>query len=177
MIAVAIVAIGTLIFVTAPPTQNDAAAVSRPIPSFKQEPQDIPTRITITSLDIDIPVTTGTFDPESHQWTLDESGAFWAEYSEAPNDTKGTTFIYAHARWGLFGALPDITSGAEALIFTQSGQVYRYHFESANTVEPEDTTVFARSGKPKLVLQTCSGTFSQNRTLYSFSLLSAEKPS
>lgn len=130
----------------------------------------IPTRVVVDSVGIDLPVQIGSYDISSQTWTLDTQSAFYADRSVPTNDSNGSTLIYGHARFGLFARLPEISEGATAKVYTDSGKVFAYTFASTRQVKPDDTSVFLTSGAPMLALQTCSGPFDVYRTLVSFNL-------
>jgi LPXTG-site transpeptidase (sortase) family protein len=130
----------------------------------------IPTRVVVPSVGIDLPVKVGSYNAVDQTWTLDTLSAFYADRSVPVNDSNGSTLIYGHARSGLFGKLPEISSGATAQVFTDSGKVFSYIFTSSRQVQPDDTSIFVDSGAPVLALQTCSGPFDIYRTLVSFNL-------
>jgi LPXTG-site transpeptidase (sortase) family protein len=130
----------------------------------------IPTRVVVESVAIDLPVRIGSYNPSNQTWTLDLESAFYADRSVPVNDSNGSTLIYAHARLGLFAKLPEITEGATARVYTDSGKVFSYSFASNRQVQPDDTSIFVNSGGPTLTLQTCSGPFDIYRTLVSFNL-------
>ena len=127
-------------------------------------------RIEVPSIAIDIAVRPGTYDPNTQTWTVDDSAAFVADTTVPVNDTNGTTLIYGHAKWGIFGALPDLQPGAEAIVHAAGGSRFVYTFESVSQVEPSDLSMLTAEGEPRLVLQTCSGLFDQHRTLALFAL-------
>lgn len=130
----------------------------------------IPSRIVVPSVGIDLPVRTGAYDPATQTWTLDTHSAFYATNSVPVNDSNGTTLLYGHAQWGLFAKIPDITNGATAQVYTDSGKVFSYRYASTRKVTPDDMSVFVNTGPPALTLLTCSGAFDTTRTLVSFSL-------
>ena len=130
----------------------------------------IPTRVVVASVNIDLPVKTGSYDSTDQSWTLDTQSAFYADRSVPVNDSNGSTLIYGHARFGLFARLPEISEGATAEVYTDSGKVFSYTFTSSRQVKPDDTSIFINSGAPTLALQTCSGPLDIYRTLVSFSL-------
>ena len=130
----------------------------------------IPTRVVVSSVNIDLPVRTGSYDSTDQTWTLDTQSAFYADRSVPVNDSNGSTLIYGHARFGLFARLPEISEGATAEVYTDSGKVFSYTFTSSRQVKPDDTSIFINSGAPTLALQTCSGPLDIYRTLVSFSL-------
>lgn len=137
--------------------------------------QGTPTHITIPSVSIDLPIQVGSYNPVSDTWSTDVTDAFYADYSVPVNDHAGTTLIYSHARWGLFGNLPDITPQAAVTVTTDTGYTFHYAYQSVQQVSPSDTSVFTVNGPPTLVLQTCAGDWSQYRALYSFQFVSVEK--
>jgi LPXTG-site transpeptidase (sortase) family protein len=167
--------IGMFMLVSTPPP---AFAVYHP-PAHHIVPkviiQGIPTRIVVTSLGIDLPVQIGVYNPADSSWSLGTDSAFYANASVPANNNNGTTLIYAHGRAGLFGALPSIQPGAIAQVFTSSGALFSYTYMSVQQVDPSDTDVFAVDTLPGLTLQTCSGDWSQYRSLYSFTLTAVKQ--
>lgn len=133
-----------------------------------------PVRIAVPSLGIDLPVQTATYDEATGTWPVDNSGAFFADISVPVNDNNGVSLIYAHAQSGLFDVLPSITAGAEAIVTTHNGLRFHYRYASMQSVDPGDVSVFRIDGPPQLVLQTCTGDWSQYRALFSFNLESIE---
>ncbi len=157
-------------FASAPVTAHIKHAPA-PKKAVKKVISGVPERIVIPSLSLDIRVKTGSFNPRTKQWTISDKAAYYANYSVLPNNASGTTLIYGHARWGLFGALPDLTQHADVYLHTKNKQIFHYKYVSSVVVEPDNTDIFSSNGKPQLVLQTCSGTWSQYRALYRFSLV------
>ena len=127
-------------------------------------------RIVVPSIGIDIEVVPGVYDVTASSWQVDDTAAFHASTTVPVNDSNGTTLIYGHARWGIFGTLPDVKTGAEASVYTSEGKHFVYTFESVEQVTPDDTSMLTTKGSPKLILQTCSGFFDQYRTLAVFQL-------
>lgn len=135
----------------------------------------IPTRISVPSVTIDLPVEVGSYHPENGSWDLDMTSAYYADASMPINNANGTTVIYGHAQATIFETLPQIQPGAEAIVHTDTGYVFRYQFTSSKEVLPTDVSVFTANGPPKLVLQTCIGVYSELRGLYSFKLIAIDK--
>lgn len=144
------------------PLVNEELAIKKPPTVGKAQ------RVVVPSVGIDIAVKPGTYDVSSASWQLDDTSAFHADTSVPVNDTNGTTLIYGHARWGIFGALPDVQPGAEVTIYTAEGIRFIYTLELVKEVDPSDLSLLTVEGEPKLVLQTCSGFFDQYRTLALF---------
>ena len=136
--------------------------------------QGIPTRIVVPSVHIDIRVKTGSYATDSQSWTIDGSAAFYASMTVPANNSNGTTLIYGHGTNAVFGRIPDISAGAVAKVFTDTGLVFNYVYESSRQVVPTDTSILTQSGPPTLVLQTCSGVFDKYRTLVSFRYVGVE---
>ena len=134
-----------------------------------------PTHLKISSVSIDLPVGIGTYDKKTNSWTTSLSKAYYADASMPINDSNGTTLIYGHAQTPVFGRLPAIHPGAKALVYTDTGYVFRYSFLSMKEVLPTDTTVFRADGLPTLVLQTCTGDWDAYRALFKFKLEAVEK--
>lgn len=134
----------------------------------------IPTRLVVPSVGIDKSIKVGSFDKTNQVWTLDDTGIFFADASVPANENNGTTVIYGHDRWGVFGTLPDLESSAVARVYTDSGFVFNYLYTSYWQTVSSDVSVFTNAGAPKLVLQTCAGVWSEQRGLYSFNLVEVE---
>lgn len=128
----------------------------------------VPTRVVVPDLGMDIPIASGTFDPNTEEWTLSDTSAYYATFSVPVNDSNGTTLVYGHARPTMFEPLQNVAPGTLAQIYTDNGKVFTYTFSDMHEVVPTDTSVLTDVGSPKLVLQTCSGPWDMYRALYSF---------
>lgn len=128
-----------------------------------------PVGINIPSVGINIPVINGYYYPNTKTWTLSLDKAQFATPTAKPNNLTGNTFIYGHYRVGVFYTLPRIQPGAEAQITTDNGYVFTYRFYRTYATQPTDNSVLTYQGPPMLTLQTCSGTWYQNRQMYLFS--------
>lgn len=139
-------------------------------PKIEGAIQGRPVRINIPSLKINIPVINGYYDAKKQDWTLTGSNAQYATITPEANNVGGNTFIYGHNQPPVFGRLPKIQPGQVAYIFTDNGHKFTYTFTSARETNPHDDSLFHYTGAPILTLQTCSGFFSQNRELFTFTL-------
>lgn len=135
--------------------------VSRPITGT-------PSRVVVPSVGIDMVVRPGQYDVDAKTWTIDHHSAFHADVTVPVNNANGTTLIYGHAGWGIFGTLPEAGAGAEAYVYTIEGHRFTYTLESNRQVDPSDVSALTSTGPPRLVLQTCSGAFDAYRTLVTF---------
>lgn len=127
-----------------------------------------PTSITISSLNLTLPITPGVYDTKTKAWTLSLDKAHFATPSVTPNNEAGNTLIYGHYRPEVFAYLHNIIPGATAVVTTDTGYRFNYTFERTEAVDPVDTSIFSYRGTPRLTVQTCSGSFMQNRQLYYF---------
>lgn len=178
-VTIANILIGGLFWlITRPaPTTHIPIEVAQSLPITRTSDADtgikgLPTHLTIASIQVSLDVSPGTFDPTDQTWTTNDSDAFFATNSVLANSSTGTTLLYGHARWGVFGALPDLRLGDEATVSTNSGYRFTYRYVSKRDVLPTDTSVFTANGPATLILQTCSGAWDAYRSLYSFRLIS-----
>ena len=133
-----------------------------------------PKLISIASLNMSLDVIPGSQDKNGN-WTLTPDKTQYALISPAPNNKEGNTVIYGHATKNIFGHLSAIKKGDIATITTNNGYTFRYIYEGTYSVNPYDFSIFEYRGSPILTLQTCSGSFFQNRQMYQFSYLSYSK--
>lgn len=156
-----------------------ASAASIVVPAVAPAPvADVsghPTRITVPNLGIDLKVIDGTYNARNGAWTLTDYAAQYALPSTLPNNKSGNTLIYGHATKEIFEPLLKATPGTEAHVYTAEGYVFTYVFTSSEAVKPTTTDVFQYTGASRLTLQTCTGTWSQNRQLHYFSFKKYEK--
>jgi sortase (surface protein transpeptidase) len=135
-----------------------------------------PVSISFPSVDItDVPVVDGYFDTKKQDWTLGLHTAQWGTMTPQPNDTAGNTYIYGHYRPEVFAYLHVIKPGAEAIVTTDNGYKFIYTFDSSINVDPTDVSLFNYQGPPILTVQTCSGSWFQNRQLFKFTFTRVEK--
>jgi len=133
-----------------------------------------PVHVEVPSVGISLPVIPGGYNPKNNSWTLTLDKAQWGNMTQPANDKHGMTFIYAHYRKGVFLKLPKVKQEEVAQVKTDKGHTFTYVFRSASVTTPTDTSIFAYSGKPILVLQTCTGAKFENRQLFVFDLIKVE---
>lgn len=134
-----------------------------------------PISLKIPSLQINLPVINGQYNPKTHGWTLTDNNVQYLVDSAQPNNIGGKTFIYGHAVRNIFGKLYNIQPGAGLSLTTNNGYKFNYRFGSSFTTSPSDLSVLSNTKKPLLYLQTCSGFFSQNRQIFIFKYVSYKK--
>lgn len=130
-----------------------------------------PNRIVIPDSNVDLPVDAGYYDATTGEWTLAGLRAQFATISAPANNQSGETFIYGHNNNSVFGALRHNTPvvGAQALVYADNGRVFSYRYSTAETVGPNDVSILDYIGAPELVIQTCTGSLNELRTMYHFS--------
>lgn len=132
--------------------------------------QGAPTRITIPRLRIELPIEKGYYDPASKTWNVSKTAAQYATITPPLNTKGGNTFIYGHNLKDVFGRLPELKNGDIILLATEYNSRLAYRLTTARETNPYDDTLFYYTGPPIVTVQTCSGLFDQNRTLYTFAL-------
>lgn len=133
-----------------------------------------PNRIVIPSVGIDVAVVDGFYNPHTQTWNLSETQAQYATITPLANNYGGNTFIYGHNRPVVFTALLQTQPGAVATVYTSNGHEFTYKLSSSRVTKPSDDSLFYYTGKPILTVQTCSGAWFQNRSLYTFELVGAK---
>jgi hypothetical protein len=90
--------------------------------------------------------------------------------SALANNAAGETFVYGHNNDFVFGSLRHKTPaiGSVALLYTDNGHIFEYHFSAVTSLSPSDTSVLDYSGTPILLIQTCTGSLNEWRTEYTF---------
>jgi LPXTG-site transpeptidase (sortase) family protein len=133
-----------------------------------------PVHLRIPSVNIDIPVADGLYNAQNGKWTLSTDKAHYAVMTPIANNTEGNTFIYGHNRKSVFARLLNVKPGDKAYIETDNKKVFEYTMREHTDVEPTDVSLFLYEGKPILTLQTCTGTWYQDRRLFTFDFVKVE---
>lgn len=133
-----------------------------------------PIHLSIPVVGIDLHVVDGFYNKTSRQWTLTGDKAQFATITTPLNNYAGLSFIYGHNNKQVLGRIKNIQLGQVAVLKTDQNQVFYYKFVKTEAVKPENTSIFNYSGDPILVIQTCSGSWNQNRQMYYFDLVRAE---
>jgi LPXTG-site transpeptidase (sortase) family protein len=135
-----------------------------------------PIHISVPSVNIDVDIANGVYNPRTATWTLTENTAFFASITNPANNIGGNTFIYGHDSTKIFGNLRQIKASATATITTANGYVFVYTFVSTEKVEPSDVAVLNYNGTtPRLTLQTCPGVPNLTRQIFYFDFTSYSK--
>ena len=127
-----------------------------------------PTKVELPRLGINLPIEDGVYDTANKTWTLTGTKAHFALPSVVANDYQGTTLIYGHNNKDVFAKAKQLVAGDSLQLKTDNAHTFTYSFERAADVQPNDSSVFKSDGPPTLVIQTCSGSWNEIRTLYYF---------
>lgn len=133
----------------------------------------VPAHIDIPHANISVDVEPGHYNKASQTWTLSTTKAEYATITPKANNGNGNTFIYGHNRWAVFYKLLNVHTGDEAILTTTDHHKFVYKMASRRDTNPNDDSLFRYQGPPILTLQTCSGFWYQNRSLFVFNLVSA----
>ena len=143
---------------TASPTPSQTGGVIASAPAATRAPA-IPDgyRIKILRLAIDLPVVEGDLERDAVRQETPENVALHLPGSAIPGDGSNT-YIYAHARRGMFLSLWSAREGDEVVVLTSSGSELRYVVSEVHPrVDPTDISWVARTAGERLTLQTSTG--------------------
>ena len=146
-----------------------AAATTTPFPtptggSFASVPTRAPApaipdgyRIKIARLAIDLPIVEGDLERDAVRLETPDNVALHLPGSAVPGDGSNS-YVYAHARHGMFLNLWSAREGDEVLIVTPAGRELRYVVSEVHPrVDPTDVSWVAGTAGERLTLQTSTG--------------------
>lgn len=134
-----------------------------------------PIRLQVPSLKLDLKIVDGYYNKQTGEWSLSRDKVQYATISPLPNNKAGNTFLYGHYRREVFAPLHNIKADAEAIVTTANGHNFHYRLHKVRVVEPtESDGIFDYKGKPILTVQTCTGSFYQDRQLFIFDLVEVQ---
>ena len=114
-------------------------------------------RIRLPRLGIDLPIAEGDVDRDVVVQQTPENFAFHFPGTAIPG-TFGNSYIYAHARRGMFLSLWNARVGDEVTITTPSGGELKFVVTEVHPrVPPADTSWIQPAGDERLTLQTSTG--------------------
>lgn len=123
------------------------------------EEKNLPQRIIIPSLAIDLSVTPSKL--VKGYWQTSETTASFGLGSAVPGQV-GNTVVFAHAKEGLFLPLKNITFGKDIYVFTKDTW-YQYRVDEIREVLPSDVYVVKKTSDNRLTLFTCTGFLDSKR--------------
>ncbi len=166
---------------TGPPTPTTSADPGpAPTPSVRATARDaspgaaavdvapVPTRLRIPDLDVDASVRpVGVQDDGAMVIPAAPTSVGWYRFGSAPADPQGNTVIAGHVATradgpGALAALENAEVGMRVEVLDADGTRHRYEVTGREAVRkralPVDE-IFARDGRPLLVLITCGGEY------------------
>jgi len=157
------------------PTVAVTAPVEQKAPEAPKAINGHPVRIVAPTVNVDMPIVDGFYDTSTREWTLYADKAQFAAMTTEPNDKSGQTFIYGHATQRVFGKLLNMKAGEQVYVYTSNGYKFVYQLKETQVVSPTNTGILNYNGSPRLLLQTCVGTFSENRKFFILDFVTVEK--
>jgi LPXTG-site transpeptidase (sortase) family protein len=137
------------------PSAPDGSTFVSPAPTIGPIPDGY--RIHMPRLGIDLPIAEGDLYRDTVQQQTPENFAFHFPGTAIPG-TIGNSYLYAHARRGMFLSLWDATVGDQVTITTPAGVELKFKVtEIPGRVPPEDTSWLKPSSDERLTLQTSTG--------------------
>lgn len=143
-----------------------AAATSTPVPAPVHSAAPTATRtpaipegyrIKIPRLAIDLPIAEGDLDRDAVRQETPDNFAFHFPGTALPGEV-GNTYIYAHARRGMFLTLWSARQGDDVWIITPDARELRYVVSEVHwRVAPTDLSWLAPTSSERLTLQTSTG--------------------
>lgn len=147
----------------APSATAQIFATSRPptvlTPTATPGPRSMPEgyRVQIPRLGIDLPIFEGDVARDTLQQQTPEDAAFHLPGTAIP-EQKSNTYLYAHARIGMFLALWQARTGDEVFISTPDRRLLTYVVSEVRPrVDAGDISVIQPTTKETLTLQTSTG--------------------
>jgi LPXTG-site transpeptidase (sortase) family protein len=138
------------------PVSSPSVAVSAsPPPTIGPIPDGY--RIQLPRLGIDLPIAEGDVERDVVVQQTPENFAFHFPGTAIPG-TFGNSYIYSHARRGMFLSLWNARVGDQVTITTPAGAALKFVITEVHPrVPPEDTSWIQPSGDERLTLQTSTG--------------------
>jgi LPXTG-site transpeptidase (sortase) family protein len=127
-------------------------------------PRPIPEgyRVRVPRLGIDLPIREGVIQRDVDQQQTPEGYAFHLPGSAIPGE-QSNTYLYAHARRGMFLSLWDARVGDVVEIVLPDGGVRTYRVSEVRPrVPPDDVSVAQPTPDERLTLQTSTGASPQD---------------
>lgn len=133
-----------------------------------------PTGLFIPSLDLRLPVLPGSYNPGTQTWVLSADKAHFATETKKLNTKDGLSLIYGHYNSKVFKRTDSLQVGALIEVTTNTKKQFVYKYVDSSIVKPTDTSLFNYTGKPRLSLLTCTGTWFENRRIINFELVAVK---
>lgn len=143
--------------VTASPPASSTESARPPATRDPRTPIPLGYRIQIPRLGIDLPVAEGDVARDVERQKTPEGFAFHLPGTAIPGEGSNT-YLYAHARTGMFLTLWNAKPGDEVFISTPGLKVLKYLIvETRPRVAPTDVSWVQPTSTERLTLQTSTG--------------------
>lgn len=119
-----------------------------------------PSRISISSLGIDLPIYSETI--KNNVWPTTYSGAAYLASSPLPGN-KGNSIIYAHDFRDLFGPLVNAKIGDKVVVTYPNHTKKTFIIAYTSIVSPSESSILAPSKDSRITMYTCTGLFDSKR--------------
>ena len=142
-------------------SQKNILSFSRaPEPTVAVEEDDLPERIAIPKMGIDLSVSPARV--VDNQWETFQEGVAYLLGSGVPG-REGNVVIYGHNKNYLFGPIRWLEIGDEIEVINKKGEKFVYQVMETKTVSPETVEVLAPTDDASLTLYTCTGFLDKER--------------
>ncbi len=123
---------------------------------------EIPLRVIVDSVNIDIPIQESPF--ENGSWIAHEDSASYALGTSPLNSETGNTLIFGHARSKIFKPLINAKLGDIVKVYSNS-EIYFYKIVDREVVSPYNIDALESPANYKITLLTCIGKNDESRLL------------
>lgn len=119
-----------------------------------------PTRLTISSSGIDLPI----YGAEiiDNKWQITTQGISYLSTSPLPGQ-QGNSVMYGHNWANLLGSLKKVKTGDTIEVKNSDGAVYKYVVHFISVVTPDESHIYGNTADYRLTLYTCTGFLDSKR--------------
>ncbi len=140
--------------------ENSLSFASFPETQTEVKEEDLPERVVIPQVGIDLPVFLA--EVTNDQWQVADEGVSYLLGSGIPG-REGNTVIYGHNKNNLFGPIRWLEKGVEIKIFNKKGEEFVYQLTETKTVSPDFVEILSPTKEAILTLYTCTGFWDSQR--------------
>lgn len=126
----------------------------------KVEEGDLPNRIIIPKVSIDLPVFPGKVVDD--KWEIAKEGVSYLLGTGIPG-RKGNTVIYGHNKRNQFGPIRWLGKGNEIKVTNKKGKEFIYKVTETKIVSPQNIEILSSTQDSTLTLYTCTGFLDRER--------------
>lgn len=123
---------------------------------------ELPVRITIPSIKIDLPIDVGSI--ADGVWQISYDHPTFLDASARPG-MGGNTVIYGHNKKVIFGNLPYLSLGQKIYIKTADGKIHIYEAYKKDFVKSDRVDLVSPLDHEELTIYTCWGLFDSQRVV------------